>query len=98
MIASSSSTISTVPISFTFRPRLAPTDPSGSRETEHHRGAAAGRVLDRELAPQGAGETPGHGEPQSHTVGTGTCPVSEPLERLEHGLPLRERDAGSLVD
>src|SRR5205807_4821859 len=71
----------------------------GSRpgpEAEHHGGPAPGRVLDRDLAPQGLDEAPGHGQTQPHTCAPALVPQA--LEGPEDVLALVAGYARAPVD
>ena len=67
-----------------------------NRETDDHRDAATGRVLDGQLAADRVDESPGDRKPEADTgVARG---VAQALERLEHASSLRERDPAAPVD
>ena len=65
-------------------------------ERERHRGAAARRVVDSQVAAERFGEAACDREPETRRPGRDG--VAEPLERLEHLLPVGRRDAGAAVD
>ena len=67
-------------------------------QLDDHRRAAAGRVLDDELAVHGPGEPAGHGQSEPDTGAAARGGVVEALERLEDPLPVVRVDARSLVD
>ena len=69
---------------------------SGAGQADHQGAAAAGGVLEVELAPDRLGEAPRHGQAESDPGAVGR--VAEALERAEHQVAVGGPDTRSVVD